>query len=127
MRHPIALLTLALVATACGVLATNAPAAPRGLTSFHRAPPAGLSVEAKNAAFDKGFEFKFKSDNNATTTLSIDPLGMHHNDSGTVSSSAGSISLTGRYIQYSRTIEITAKRGGSNIGEYSWRVEAALR
>jgi hypothetical protein len=32
-----------------------------------------------------------------------------------------------RYDRNDRAIEITAKRGGQEIGEYSWRVEAVLR
>jgi hypothetical protein len=133
MRHSIVtlprtlILGFTVVALALGFVATRAPASPRMLVALHNTPPAGLSVEAKDAAFDKGFEFKFKSDSNATTTLSIDPLGMRHSDSGSISSSSGSISLSGKYSNTSRTIEITAKRGGSSIGEYSWRVEAVLR
>jgi hypothetical protein len=90
------------------------------------APPAGLSVEAKDAPFDKGFDFKFKSDT-STATISIDPLGNRHTDSGSISSKSGSISLSGKYSPHERTIVITAKRSGSEIGEYSWRVEAVLR
>jgi di/tricarboxylate transporter len=89
-------------------------------------PPAGLSVEAKNAPFGKGFDFRFRSDT-SSTTVTIDPLGNRHSDSGSLSSKAGSISLTAKYNPSDRTIVITAKRGGTSIGEYSWRVEAILR
>lgn len=89
-------------------------------------PPAGLSVEAKDAPFNKGFDFRFRSDT-SSTTVTIDPLGSRHSDSGTLSSKAGSISLSAKYNQNDRTIVITAKRGGVSIGEYSWRVEAVLR
>ncbi len=117
-----------LAATIAFTLATSsAPAAPRALSALHCVPPAGLSVEAKDASFDRGFDFKFKSDSNATATISIDPLGLHHSDSASLSSSSGSISLTGKYSNTSRTIEITAKRGGTAIGEYSWRVNATLK
>lgn len=89
-------------------------------------PPAGLSVDAKDAPFNKGFDFRFRSDT-SSTTVTIDPLGTRHSDSGTLSSKAGSISLSAKYSQNDRTIVITAKRGGVSIGEYSWRVEAVLR
>ena len=89
-------------------------------------PPAGLSVETKDAPFGKGFDFRFKSDT-STTTISIDPLGMHHTDSGSISSKAGSISLSAKYSTTDRTIEIVAKRGGSEIGTFSWHVESVLR
>ena len=76
--------------------------------------------------FSKGFDFRFRSDT-SSTTVTIDPLGTRHSDSGTLSSKAGSISLSAKYNQNDRTIVITAKRGGVSIGEYSWRVEAVLR
>jgi hypothetical protein len=98
------------------------PVAPAATQS----PPAGLSVDAKDAPFGKGFDFRFRSDT-SSTTVSIDPLGTRHSDSGTLSSKAGSISLSAKYNQNDRTIVITAKRGGVSIGEYSWRVEAVLR
>ncbi len=97
-----------------------------GLTAIARTPPAGLSVEAKDAPFGKGFDFKFKS-GSSTATISIDPLGTHQTASATISSTPGSISLSGKYDRNDRTIEITAKRGGADIGSYSWRVEAVLR
>jgi hypothetical protein len=89
-------------------------------------PPAGLSVEAKDAPFNKGFDFRFRSDT-SSTTVTIDPLGNRHSDSSSLSSKAGSISLSAKYSPNDRTIVITAKRGGVSIGEYSWRVEAVLR
>ena len=89
-------------------------------------PPAGLSVEAKDAPLNKGFDFRFRSDT-SSTTITIDPLGARHSDSGSLSSKAGSISLSAKYNQNDRTIVITAKRGGTSIGEYSWRVAAVLR
>ncbi len=91
-----------------------------------QSPPAGLSVDAKDAPFGKGFDFRFRSDT-SSTTVSIDPLGHRHSDSGSLSSKAGTISLSAKYNQNDRTIVITAKRGGVSIGEYSWRVEAVLR
>ncbi len=96
------------------------------LTPISLTPPAGLSVETKDAPFGKGFDFRFKSDT-STTTISVDPLGMHHTDSGSISSKAGSISLSAKYSTTDRTIEIVAKRGGSEIGTFSWHVEAVLR
>ncbi|MDI9403235.1 MAG: hypothetical protein QM516_05125, partial [Limnohabitans sp.] len=96
------------------------------LASMHAAPPAGLSVEAKEAAFNKGFEFKFKSDT-STTQMTLDPLGSRHSASGSIGSKAGTISLSGKYIPNDREIKITAKRGGQEIGEFTWRVEAVLR
>lgn len=89
-------------------------------------PPSGLSVEAKDAPFGKGFDFRFRSDT-SSTTVTIDPLGNRHSDSSSLSSKAGSISLSAKYSPNDRTIVITAKRGGVSIGEYSWRVEAVLR
>lgn len=96
------------------------------LQPIRSTPPAGLSVEAKDAPFGKGFDFKFKS-GSATTTLTIDPLGTRHTGSASLSSSAGSVQLTGKYDRNDRAIEIIAKRGGTEIGSYSWRVEAVLR
>lgn len=90
------------------------------------APPAGLSVEAKDDPFKKGFDFKFKSDT-STTELSIDPLGNKHSASASLGSKAGTISLTGKYSPNDRQITIVAKRGGQEIGEFTWRVEAVLR
>lgn len=89
-------------------------------------PPAGLSVEPKDAPFSKGFDFRFRSDT-SSANVTIDPLGNRHSDSTTLSSKAGTISLSARYNQTDRTIVITAKRGGTSIGEYTWRVEAVLR
>lgn len=125
--------TLALVAIAILVALaflariepTAATAAP-SLAAMPATPPAGLSVEAKDAPFNKGFDFRFRSDT-SSTTVTIDPLGTRHSDSGSLSSKAGSISLSAKYNQSDRTIVITAKRGGTSIGEYSWRVEAVLR
>lgn len=99
------------------------PVAPAATQS----PPAGLSVDAKDAPFGKGFDFRFRSDSNATTTMSLDPLGHTQSASGSISSKSGSISLSGRYDRSKREIEITARRGGQEIGEYRWRVEAVLR
>ena len=59
--------------------------------------------------------------------MSIDPLGMHHTDSATISASGGSITLSGKYDRNDREIQITAKRAGQDIGDFSWRVEAVLR
>ena len=103
--------------------AATAALAPIASTATH---PAGLSVDAKDAPFNKGFDFRFRSDT-SSTTVTIDPLGTRHSDSGSLSSKAGSISLSAKYNQNDRTIVITAKRGGVSIGEYSWRVEAVLR
>ncbi len=75
-----------LALTAIGILLAPAAlariesaAATAALTPLASAPPAGLSVEAKDAAFNKGFDFKFKS-GSSTATVSIDPLGMRHTD-----------------------------------------------
>jgi len=91
------------------------------------APPAGLSVEAKSDAARKGFDFVFRSDTSSTATVSIDPLGSRHVASTSIPSKAGSITLNGAYDRNARTIVIVAKRGGKEIGEFSWRVEASLR
>jgi hypothetical protein len=126
-----ALRGLALAALTLGTILLLAPSPSHARTPFlapiHAAPPAGLSVEAKNAAFDKGFDFKFRSDTNATATISIDPLGFSHSDSASLSSSGGSISLSAKYDRSKREIEIKARRGGQDIGEFTWRVEATLR
>ena len=122
MRSLMIPIGLVLVALA---LATGAPRA-SALTPLPSTPPAGLSVEAKDASFNKGFDFKFKS-GSSTATISIDPLGYHHTDTASISASGGSITLSGKYDRNDRKIEITAKRGGQDIGEYSWRVEAVLR
>lgn len=90
-------------------------------------PPAGLSVEAKDDAFRKGFDFVFRSDSSATATLSLDPLGGKNVASTSLSSKSGPISLNGSYDRNARTIVIVAKRNGKEIGEFSWRVEATLR
>lgn len=125
--------TLALVAIAIllalAFLARIEPAAATAALAPVAAPatpPAGLSVDAKDAPFNKGFDFRFRSDT-SSTTVTIDPLGTRHSDSATLSSKAGSISLSAKYNQNDRSIVITAKRGGVSIGEYSWRVEAVLR
>ncbi|MFM1867409.1 MAG: hypothetical protein RL591_817 [Planctomycetota bacterium] len=116
-----------LAATLAATLSTSdANASPSSLIASHSAPPAGLSVEPKEAPFNKGFDFKFKSDT-STTELTIDPLGNKHNASGSISSKAGTISLTGKYSPNDRQITIVAKRGGQEIGEFTWRVEAVLR
>lgn len=120
-----ALLIPSVIAFAALAFATGAPRA-SALTPLASTPPAGLSVEAKDAAFNKGFDFKFKS-GNSTSTISIDPLGMRHTDTATISATGGSITLNGKYDRNDRKIEITAKRGGQDIGEFSWRVEAVLR
>ena len=114
-----------LAAVCAGLLVSPAKGTP-ALVPLAATPPAGLSVEAKDAPFDKGFDFKFKS-GSSTATISIDPLGHAHTDSASISASGGSISLTGRYDRNDRKIEITAKRAGQDIGEFSWRVEAVLR
>ncbi len=114
---------------ALAVLSRVEPAAATpsaSLAALHVSPPAGLSVDANDAPFGKGFDFRFRSDR-SSATLSIDPLGYRHSDSASLSSKAGTISLSAIYNQNDRTIVITAKRGGVSIGEYSWRVEAVLR
>jgi len=90
-------------------------------------PPAGLSVEAKASPTGNGFDFRFRSDSGAVSTLTIDPLGTRHSGNATVSSRDGSISLSGTYDRHRRQVVIVARRGGREIGEYSWRVEASLR
>lgn len=117
-------LSLAAVSATALVLILQAPAS--GLTPLTSTPPAGLSVEAKDASGNKGFDFKFKS-GGATATISIDPLGTRHTDTATITSGGSSVTLSGKYDRTERKIEITAKRGGQEIGEYSWRVEAVLR
>lgn len=104
----------------------SAATAATALSTMPATPPAGLSVDAKDAPFNKGFDFRFRSDT-SSTTITIDPLGTRHSDSGSLSSRAGAVSLSAKYNQNDRTIVITAKRGGVSIGEYSWRVEAVLR
>jgi len=123
MRNILTATALLLVASVLWL--ATAPRA-SALTPIACTPPAGLSVETKDAPFGKGFDFRFKSDT-STTTISIDPLGMHHTDSGSISSKAGSISLSAKYSTTDRTIEIVAKRGSSEIGTFSWHVEAVLR
>jgi hypothetical protein len=122
MRRILLALSLLLAAAAWFASSPRASA----LTPIAAAPPAGLSVEAKDAAFGRGFDFKFKS-GSSTATVSIDPLGTHHTDTATIASTGGSITLSGKYDRSDRKIEITAKRAGQEIGEYSWRVEAVLR
>jgi len=130
MKHPRTLAIVAIVVLlAIAFLARVEPSAATAATTLAAipaTPPAGLSVDAKDAPFNKGFDFRFRSDT-SSTTITIDPLGTRHSDSGSLSSKAGSISLSARYNQNDRTIVITAKRGGVSIGEYSWRVEAVLR
>jgi hypothetical protein len=133
MKHPRALVIVAIgILLALAFLARVEPsaasAASAAITPVAGAatPPAGLSVEAKDAPFGKGFDFRFRSDT-SSTTITIDPLGNRHSDSGSLSSKAGTISLSAKYSPNDRTIVITAKRGGVSIGEYSWRVEAVLR
>jgi len=130
MKHPRTLAIVAIVVVlAIAFLARVEPSAATAATTLAAipaTPPAGLSVDAKDAPFNKGFDFRFRSDT-SSTTITIDPLGTRHSDSGSLSSKAGSISLSARYNQNDRTIVITAKRGGVSIGEYSWRVEAVLR
>ena len=104
----------------------SAATAATALAALPATPPAGLSVDAKDAPFNKGFDFRFRSDT-SSTTITIDPLGTRHSDSSSLSSRAGTVSLSAKYSQNDRTIVITAKRGGVSIGEYSWRVEAVLR
>lgn len=120
-----ALMIPTIIALSALALATSAPRA-SALTPLAATPPAGLSVEAKDAPFNKGFDFKFKS-GNSTATISIDPLGMHHTDTATISATGGSITLNGKYDRNDRKIEITAKRAGQDVGDFSWRVEAVLR
>ena len=121
-------LALGVAVVVGGALVPAGPSHARApLAAMHFAPPAGLSVEAKAAAFERGFEFKFRSDTNATTTISIDPLGYSHTDSASLSSSAGTISLSAKYDRSRREIDIKARRGGQDIGEFTWRVEASLR
>ncbi len=131
MRHPLAtvlLLPLALAVLAATALRpATATAAPAMLAPLQSGAVSGLSVEAKDDPFGRGFDFRFRSDSNATTTMSLDPLGHTQSASGSISSKSGSISLSGRYDRSKREIEITARRGGQEIGEYRWRVEAVLR
>lgn len=121
--------TLLLPAAAVLAAVAFAASTPRAsaLVPLASTPPAGLSVEAKDDPSGKGFDFKFKSDSGSTTTISLDPLGYTHSDSGSISSKSGSISLSAKYDRNKREIEITARRGGSDIGEFTWRVEAVLR
>ncbi len=121
-------LALASIGTsiALSLASSRANAAHAAHVPVTSAPPAGLSVEPKEAPLGKGFEFKFKSDT-STTQMTLDPLGNRHNATGSISSKAGTISLTGKYSPNDRSITIVAKRAGQEIGEYSWRVEAVLR
>jgi len=121
---PAALGMLAILVAVASPLAVSRPAS--ALVPVHAAPPAGLSVKVEDAPGDRGFEFEFKSDT-STTRMTIDPLGFRHNASASVSSKAGSISLDGRYVTSDREIVIRARRGGQEIGEFTWRVEAVLR
>lgn len=116
------LLALAFLARIEPAAATPAPP----LSAAPAAPPAGLSVEATDAPFGKGFDFKFRSDT-SSTTVTLDPLGNRHSDSSSLSSRSGTISLSAKYSSSDRSIVITAKRGGMSIGEFTWRVEAVLR
>ena len=117
---------IGLVAACLVALALLAQRHASALVPLASTPPAGLSVEAKDAPFGKGFDFKFKA-GTATATVTIDPLGVSHTDSATISAPGGAISLSGKYERFDRKIEIIAKRGGTEIGSYSWRVEAVLR
>ena len=130
MRDPRTLAIVAIgILLAIAFLARIEPAAATSALVPAAAPathPAGLSVEARDAPFGKGFDFRFRSDT-SSTTVTLDPLGNRHSDSSSLSSRAGTISLAARYSPSDRTIVITAKRGGASIGEYSWRVEAVLR
>lgn len=86
---------------------------------------AGLSVEPRSNSGDRGFDFKCKF-GSSSTTLTIDPLGTAHTDSGSLSSPDGTISLSAKYDRSTRTVVIVATRGGKEIGRYSWRVSASL-
>jgi hypothetical protein len=86
---------------------------------------AGLSVEPRSKSGDKGFDFKCKF-GSSSTTLTIDPLGTAHSDSGSLSSPDGTISLSAKYDRSTRNVVIVATRGGKEIGRYSWRVSASL-
>jgi len=119
-----ALASLALAGSVGALFLHGSPAS--ALTPRSATPPSGLSVEAKDAPFNKGFDFKFRS-GGSTATVSIDPLGTRHTHTATLSSTGGAITLSGKYNRSERTIEITAKRANQEIGEYSWRVEAVLR
>lgn len=121
-------LTILAAATAatCVALFLAVPRPASALTPLGAAPPAGLSVKVEDAAGDRGFEFEFKSDT-STTRMLIDPLGIRHSATASISSKAGSISLDGRYVTHDREIVIRARRGGQEIGEFTWRVEAVLR
>jgi hypothetical protein len=127
MRRTLLALSLPLAAAAlCAGLLMPAPRA-SALVPLASTPPAGVSVEAKDASFDRGFDFRFKSDSGSTATISIDPLGTKHSDTASLSSRSGSISLSGKYDRSDRRIEVVAKRGGSEIGTFTWSVEAVLR
>lgn len=125
-RHSTSTILAAVTASSVLALVAAWPRSAAALTPLRATPPAGLSVDAKDAPFGKGFDFKFKS-GTSSATISIDPLGTRHTDTATISASGGSITLSGRYDRNDRAIEITAKRGGQEIGEFSWRVEAVLR
>ena len=125
-RHTTNTLVAAVAAFSVLALVAAWPRSAAALSPLRTTPPAGLSVDAKDAPFNKGFDFKFKS-GTSSATVSIDPLGTRHSDTATISATGGSITLTGRYDRNDRAIEITAKRGGQEIGEFSWRVEAVLR
>jgi hypothetical protein len=86
---------------------------------------AGLSVEPRAKSGNKGFDFKCKF-GSSSTTLSIDPLGTAHTDTGSLSSPDGTISLSAKYDHGMRNVIIVATRGGKEIGRYSWRVSASL-
>jgi hypothetical protein len=86
---------------------------------------AGLSVEPRAKSGNSGFDFKCKF-GSSSTTLTIDPLGTAHSDSGSLSSPDGTISLSAKYDRGTRNVIIVATRGGKEIGRYSWRVSASL-
>jgi hypothetical protein len=127
-RRFLALLAFVAIVALGGIMLDDSASATTALTpvATQSKPPAGLSVDATEAAFGKGFEFKFRSDT-SSASVTIDPLGSRHSDSASLSSRSGAISLSAKYGASDRTIVITAKRGGTSIGEYTWRVAAVLR
>ena len=123
MRSCLTIWTACLVTLLPAWLNTSEPA--RAAAAMERSQGQGLSVEPRTPSNGKGFDFKCQL-GSSTAVLSIDPLGASHTDSASLSSPEGSISLSAKFEQGTRTIVITAKRSGTEIGRYSWRVSASL-